>query len=163
MQTSTQSPLPLSKILTQGRSISAVPCTSKKRSLEFIASHIAKDTPALNAEELFQALMAREKLGSTGLGQGIAIPHCRLSNCTAPMGTLVQLTNPIDFDAIDDQPIDLLFVLIVPEEATDEHLKILSSLASIFSQSDLVEKLRAATTDTELFNTFIDFEQAQAA
>lgn len=162
MQT-TQPKLQLSKILTQGRTISAAPCTSKKRMLEFISSHIAKDTPALASDDIFQALMAREKLGSTGLGQGIAIPHCRLSNCTTPMGTLVQLKQPIDFDAIDDQPIDLVFVLVVPEEATDEHLQILSSLAMVFSQSDLLQQLRAATDDQELFEAFIAFEQEQAA
>lgn len=162
MQTKT-SPLSLSKILTPGRTISAAPCTSKKRALEFIASHISRDTPALNEQDLFQALMAREKLGSTGLGHGIAIPHCRLSNCTAPMGTLVQLQSPIDFDAIDDQPIDLLFVLVVPEEATDEHLQILSSLAMVFSQNHLTERLRAAQSDVELFETLIAFEQEQAA
>ena len=91
------------------------PGVSKKRLFETIARIISDDQPSLVYEEVFDQLIAREKLGSTGLGQGIAIPHCRVEHCPQPLGTLVTLEQPIDFDAPDDQPVDLLFALLVPE------------------------------------------------
>jgi PTS system nitrogen regulatory IIA component len=153
----------LQSILTPGRTLNSVPGISKKRVIDFLAKHIADDHPALDEDKLFDALMAREKLGSTGLGGGIAIPHCRLNNCTESLGSLIKLQSPIEFDAIDDKPIDILFVLIVPEEATDEHLQILSTLARLFSQAELLKRLRESASDEELYATLIEFQQEQAA
>ena len=106
---------------------------------------------SLSQEEVFSQLIAREKLGSTGLGNGIAIPHCRVGNCTQPIGTLVTLAEPIDFDAPDDAPVDLLFVLLVPEEAHQQHLDILAGIARLFSQEAFCARLRAAGDSAELF------------
>ena len=100
---------------------------------------------------ILDAFMARERLGSTGLGQGIAIPHCRLDTVSRCTGALLTLANPINFDAPDRQPVDLLFVLVVPSEATDEHLKILAELAQRFSDANYCQRLRAASTDAELY------------
>jgi len=112
----------LESILTPGRSLVNVPGGSKKKALEQIANLIAREVPALEMQDVFEALIAREKLGSTGFGNGIAIPHCRLKGCVSPISALMHLDAPIDFDAIDGAPVDLLFVLLVPQAATDAHL-----------------------------------------
>jgi len=125
---------------------------SKKRALELLASLIAEDQPTLKADEIFVNLIGREKLGSTGLGEGVAIPHCRIPNCTGVIGALLQLKEPIDYEAIDNQPVDLLFALIVPEEAHDEHLQTLASLAERFNQPSYLEQLRLAQNPEQLFH-----------
>ena len=145
----------LKTILTPGRTFCGVPGSSKKRVLENIALSICKDTTSLNPNQLFDRLIARERLGSTGLGQGIAIPHCRLGSCHSVIGTLIKLEQPVDFDAIDSQPVDLLFVLLVPEQATDEHLKVLAMLAELFSNQEFCHQLRAATDNHSLYQAAI--------
>ena len=100
--------------------------------------------------------MAREKLGSTGFGDGIAIPHCRLIGCTAPISAVLHLETAVDFDAIDGEPVDLLFVLLVPEEATDEHLELLRQIAGIFEQDDVRERLRNAPDSNALYQTVLN-------
>ena len=115
----------LETILTPGRSLVNVPGGSKKRALEQIANLIAREVPDLEMQDVFECLIAREKLGSTGFGNGIAIPHCRLAGCSAPISAVLHLETAVDFDAIDGVPVDLLFVLLVPEAATDAHLDLL--------------------------------------
>ncbi len=141
----------LSQILTPGRTLCRAPGVSKKRLFETIAKLISDDQLSLPYDEVFSQLIAREKLGSTGLGQGIAIPHCRIGNCSHPLGTLVTLESPIDFDSPDDQPVDLLFVLLVPEEANQQHLDILAEIARLFSQPDFCRQLRDAVDSDHLF------------
>jgi PTS system nitrogen regulatory IIA component len=97
-------------------------------------------------------LIAREKLGSTGLGEGIAIPHCRIENCSQPTGILLTLAEPIDFDSPDNQPVDLVFALLVPAEAHQQHLDTLAGLARLFSQPDFCDSLRNAQDRAELFS-----------
>lgn len=138
-------------ILTPARTLCRAPGLSKKRLFETIASIISEDQPALVYDEVFSQLTAREKLGSTGLGQGIAIPHCRVDACPEPLGTLVTLEQAIDFDAPDDQPVDLLFALLVPGEAHQQHLDILANVARLFSQPDFCRQLRAAPDSQALF------------
>lgn len=141
----------LSQILTPGRTVCRVPGVSKKRLFETIAKVISEDQLSLPYKDVFDHLIAREKLGSTGLGNGIAIPHCRISNCSEPLGTLVTLEEPIDFDAPDDAPVDLLFVLLVPEEANQQHLDILAGIAGLFSQADFCQQLRATDDSQALY------------
>ncbi len=141
----------LDEILTPARTVCHAPGSSKKKLLETIARIIGDDQLSLSQEEVFTQLIAREKLGSTGLGKGIAIPHCRVGNCTQPIGTLVTLAEPIDFDAPDDAPVDLLFVLLVPEEAHQQHLDILAGIARLFSEEAFCARLRAAGDSAELF------------
>lgn len=124
---------------------------SKKRVLEDIANLIAEDYPAVNGDELFRRLIGRERLGSTGVGNGVAIPHCRIENCSSTLGSLVSLQQPIDFEAPDGQPVDLLFTLLVPEEAHDEHLQTLATLAQAFSNAEILAKLRSAASDEQLY------------
>jgi PTS system nitrogen regulatory IIA component len=142
----------LSQILTPGRTVCRAPGGSKKRLLETIARIISEDQPSLPYDDVLDHLIAREKLGSTGLGQGIAIPHCRAGNCTHPLGTLLTLEDPIDFDAPDDKPVDLLFVLLVPEEAHQQHLDILAEIARLFSQTGFCQQLRAAPDHQALYD-----------
>ncbi len=100
---------PLAKLLTRQRTACATVGISKKRVFESVAKIISEDQLSLSYDEIFTHLIGREKLGSTGLGQGIAIPHCRIENCTQPMGTLVTLSEPVDYDSPDDQPVDLIY------------------------------------------------------
>ena len=148
----------IKEILTPARTACQVPGVSKKRLFETIARIISDDAPALDYEQVFAQLTAREKLGSTGLGHGIAIPHCRMDDCPQPLGTLVTLEQAIDFDAPDDQPVDLLFALLVPGEANQQHLDILAGLARLFHQPDFCRQLRAAQDATSLFKVATQYD-----
>ncbi len=105
---------------------------------------------------IFDSLFAREKLGSTGLGQGVAIPHGRIKGLKEAAGAFIRLATPVPFDSPDGRAVDLLFVLLVPEQATEEHLQILSELAQRFSDRAFREKLQAATTPADIVALFLD-------
>ena len=134
----------LASLLTPGRAACRVPGISKKRLFETIARIISDDQVSLPYNLLLSSFIAREKLGSTGLGQGIAIPHCRVDNCTHAIGTLITLEDPINFDAPDGEPVDVLFVLLVPTEAQQQHLDILAGVAGLFSQKAFCDEIRSA-------------------
>ena len=112
-------------------------------------------------QDVFEALIAREKLGSTGFGNGIAIRHCRLKGCVSPISALMDLDSPIDFDAIDGAPVDLLFVLLVPEAATDAHLELLRQIASMLDRKDVRDKLRSAPSNEALYQVVLDEQNGQ--
>jgi PTS system nitrogen regulatory IIA component len=151
----------IEQILTPGRSLVNVPGGSKKRVLEQIASLVARDLAGLDEQDIFESLIAREKLGSTGFGNGIAIPHCRLPGCTSPICAVLRLDTPVDFDAIDGAPVDLLFVLLVPEEATDAHLELLRQIASMLNRSEVREKLRQAQSSELLYQLVVEAQNDQ--
>lgn len=138
-------------ILTPGRTFCDVPGVSKKKVLESIAETLSKEVPAINANELFEALVARERLGTTGLGHGIALPHCRFKPCPGPTGLFARLEEPIDFDAVDREPVDLVFALIVPEGDNQEHLDVLKSLAERFNVEEIRHQLRQAEDAEAMF------------
>lgn len=117
--------------------------SSKKRSLEEISKLLAA-RDGLAETDIFNALMAREKLGSTGLGHGVAIPHGRISETQNTTAALIRLTHGIDYDAHDGQAVDLVFGLIVPQSATEDHLKLLAAVAEKFSEEGFCQQLRAA-------------------
>lgn len=146
---------PLSSILHPSRVDMSLEGTSKKRVLESIAKHIAADVPVLDGDELFRRLMARERLGSTGIGKGIAVPHCRLENCSGTIGSFFLLRDKISFDAVDDQPVDLIFALLVPEEEDDSHLQTLATIAQTFVEDDFLARLRHCTSNEELYQTLV--------
>ena len=123
--------------------------TSKKRLLENIARAIATDED--KAELLLDGLQARERLGSTGVGQGIAIPHCR-ADIPEPIVHLFALSTPVDFDALDGQDVDFLCVLLVPTDANEVHLKLLREVIQIFSEPESREPLGLAFDQISLFN-----------
>jgi PTS system nitrogen regulatory IIA component len=146
----------LDTILTPERCYCDLPGVSKKRFLTTISELIAEDTPALNADSIYTALLSREQLGSTGIGNGIGIPHCRLAECKSITGALIKLEEGIDFDAVDSRRVDLLFVLIVPAEETHEHLKVLGALAALFHQESFCSKLRQAKSAQELYDIAVN-------
>jgi PTS system nitrogen regulatory IIA component len=134
----------IADILTPDRMLCHVQASSKKRVLEYFSKLLATETSLLTSHEIFDSLLVRERLGSTGLGKGVAIPHARVKQCETTLGAFVQLERGIDFDAIDRQPVDLLFALVVPEESTEEHLKVLARLAQMFGDAEFRQSLRAA-------------------
>jgi len=147
----------LEDILTPERCHNKIEGVSKKRVLTKISAFISKNMGAIEPDEIFNALMAREQLGSTGLGNGIAIPHCRVPMCEDIIGTLVTLSEPVDFDAIDGKPVDILFVLIVPEQQHDEHIKTLAGLATLFNDEDFCYTLRHTNDSEDLYNIAITY------
>ena len=132
--------------------------SSKKQLLDQVAQLAAASCGSLNEQEVFDALVAREKLGSTGIGEGIAIPHCRLGHCQQAVGLLLKLETPIDFDAVDGQPVDLVFVLLVPQDNPEQHLKTLSHLASLFNDETYRTELRRSIDNQQLYQAAIESE-----
>jgi PTS system nitrogen regulatory IIA component len=115
---------------------------SKKRLLESLAEPLAAAQAGLDTDTVFDRLNKRERLGSTGLGHGIALPHARVRDIDQAIGAFVQLRDGVAFDAVDDRPVDLAFGLLVPEVATEQHLEILSQLATMFNDPNLRQALR---------------------
>lgn len=122
---------------------------SKKRVFERAAEAMGAALN-LSSDNIYRALLAREKLGSTAIGEGIAIPHCRINECAEAAGCLVTLQEPIDFGSIDGRDVDVIFVLLVPEEATQAHLNLLAVLARSFSNADLRNRVRQTLDPEEL-------------
>lgn len=123
---------------------------SKKRVLEMIGDMLGHGNPQLSSSGIFDSLIAREKLGSTGIGHGVAIPHGRIKGFNTAIGAFIKLVEGIDFDAIDGEPVDLLFVLLVPEESTEEHLQLLSGIAERVADEAFCQNLRSAQSKDEL-------------
>lgn len=138
----------IASILPPDRVFLDLDLTSKKRLFEQ-AGLLFENSHAIARSAVFDALFAREKLGSTGLGQCVAIPHGRIKGLKDAIGMFVRLKQPIPFEAPDGKAVGLAFVLLVPEQATDLHLQILSELAQVFSDKKLREALLAATTTDE--------------
>ncbi|MBV8656522.1 MAG: PTS sugar transporter subunit IIA [Burkholderiales bacterium] len=136
------STLPLSNVFLD------IDLTSKKRVFEQ-AGLLFENSHGIARSMVFDALFAREKLGSTGLGQGVAIPHGRIKGLKEAVGAFFRLQNPIPFEAPDGKPVSTVFVLLVPEQATDVHLQILSELAQVFSDRKLRDALALAATADE--------------
>ncbi|KPK56035.1 MAG: hypothetical protein AMS22_02390 [Thiotrichales bacterium SG8_50] len=134
----------LSLLITPDRIACDVSASSKKRALEALSELLARDDDELSAADVFDSLIARERLGGTGLGFGVAIPHGRLKDKDKTIGAFVRLSEGVDFDAVDNQPVDLLFALLVPENSTEEHLQILATLAELFNRSEVRDALRQA-------------------
>jgi len=125
--------------------------TSKECTLEQISQLLAQSVPQLTADEVFDSLVDREHLGSTGLGRGVAIPHGRINGLHEPAGAFMCLKIGVDFDALDRKPVDLLFALLVPQEAADAHLQLLAQLARMFSDGSFTQRLRATRNNQELY------------
>lgn len=130
--------------------------SSKKKALEAISQIVIENYPEYNANKVFETLIERERLGSTGIGHGVALPHGRLAECNDAIGVFISLTNGIDYDAIDRQPVTLLFALLVPENSTEEHLQILAKLAEFFRQEENRQKLENATSSETVYNLLIN-------
>ena len=152
----------ITDVLTPAMTECNLPGGSKKRVLEnlsiFITEQLGGD--AEQTDTLFHSLVARERLGSTGIGDGIAIPHCRAPGFKRIHGCLIRLSKPVDFDAIDDEPVDLIFALVVPEEKNDEHLATLARVAALLQNESSRQSLRQCSSNEELFSTAIQLERS---
>ncbi|ERS89106.1 PTS IIA-like nitrogen regulatory protein PtsN [Halomonas sp. PBN3] len=146
----------LDAILPPERTLFDVPGGSKKRVLEFFSTFIAQNTPSLDSQEVFARLIARERLGSTGIGNGVAIPHARSPHCKRPVAAFLRLAEPVDFDAIDGEPVDLVFVLLVPEEADAAHLALLAEVAGIMNDAETRSRLRGSQSQRDLHERLIE-------
>ena len=140
----------LETLLSPARVKCQVEAASRKRVFELAAHQIASAEVGLEEDEIYTQLLAREKLGSTGLGEGVAVPHCRVAGCANPIGCLITLSSGVDFGSPDGRPVDLLFVLLVPPEATQAHLDILAEIARRFSSSRYCQTLRSVSSDSDL-------------
>ncbi len=130
---------------------------SKKRALELLSSKLAEGQKGLSSTEIFDSLLARERLSSTGLGKGVALPHGRMKGLDQALCAFVQLREGIDFDSVDQQPVDLLCGLLVPEESTEEHLRILAALAEMLRDETFCRQLREAASREELYRLLIHY------
>lgn len=150
----------LSAILPASQVLVRVDATSKKRSFEE-AGLLFETLHGLNRVLITDSLFARERLGSTGLGHGVAIPHGRIKGLKQPLAAVFQLANPIGFDAPDEKPVQLMIFLLVPEAATQKHLEILSEIAELLSDSALRDKMKHVTEAADLHRLISDWQSAQ--
>ncbi|MET0380065.1 MAG: PTS sugar transporter subunit IIA [Spongiibacteraceae bacterium] len=148
----------LDQILRQQHTRCRLTPADKSAALDAVAQLLAGADTGLDAATVAAGLAARERLGSTGLGDGIAIPHCRLKAARHIAGALITLTEPIEFDAMDDEPVDILFALIAPEDAAQAHLNTLAALAERFSQASFRQQLRDAGDDSALLDAALTFK-----
>ena len=141
----------IDSILVPERTICSLRASSKKRAFELAAKHINRSVPHLETGDVYRGLIEREKLGSTAVGDGIAIPHCRLEGCDSITGSLFVLEHPVDFLAHDDEPVSIMFVLLVPASETTEHLATLGMLAERFQVKKYRKDLITAKDNEELY------------
>ena len=146
----------IEEFLTPDHSRSAVPGVSKKRVLEYLSTFLNDgNADETTADVIYQKLIERERLGSTGIGHGVAIPHCRVSGCSKITGVLLSLKDQVDFDSIDGEPVDLVFALVVPDEQDRTHLEALAAIANLMQEPATREKLRTASSNQALYDIAI--------
>ncbi len=155
----------LDTLISSNAVISNNDIKSKKRALEQLAEQLTTEANKVNqAEEninvleIFQLLTEREKLGSTSMGHGVALPHTRTNLTQHAIGAFLKLDSGIDFDSPDDQKTDLIFALMVPEHYTDEHLKILAYLASLFNNANFCKAIRGTNNTDEIYKHLISWQ-----
>ena len=142
--------------------LASVKTSGKKALLAELASRAAS-VFAFDERRLFDRLIEREALGSTGIGGGIAIPHARMASLTTPRGLFARLAHPVAFDSIDERPVDIVFLLVAPEGAGADHLKALARVSRLLRDRNLVDKLRATESAEALYALLVDSVQAQSA
>ena len=140
-----------SDLLSPARILAGVRVSSKKRLFELISTTFTRKSPDLNSREIFESICAREHLGSTALGNGIAVPHGRIEGTDEVQALFLQLSKPLPFDTDDGKPVDLIFALIVPSECTGDHKKLLSDICERFSDTELLAQLRNAEDANEIW------------
>jgi len=129
--------------------------SSKKRVIENLSHHLAVNTEVISEEEIFQALLERERLGSTGLGKGVAIPHARIPGLSHTIAAMMTLSSPINYDAADKQPVDIVFGLLVPEDDSEHHLEHLSRLVIMFRDPQICQAIRKTTNADKMFDLLL--------
>jgi nitrogen PTS system EIIA component len=152
----------LAGLLHQNAIIPAMRANSKKQLLQELAAKASKLT-GLPEREIFDVILQRERLGSTGVGNGIAIPHGKLGNLSSLVGIFARLETPVDFEALDDKPVDLVFLLLAPEGAGADHLKALSRIARVLRDHDMVTRLRASDSASAIYTLLNEDTTSHAA
>ncbi len=140
----------INDIISLDRTQCSVKCQSKKRIFEIISEIAVEQSPELDQGEVLTSLLGRERMGSTGIGHGIAIPHGKIQGLTNMIAIIVTSDCPIEFDAIDSQPVDIFFAILVPEEQTDKHIQALSGIARKLSDKETVKAIRNANNKNEI-------------
>ena len=149
-------------ILRVDRIVTSLEAGSKKHALQELAGKAAKQT-GLEEHEIFDVLLERERLGTTGVGSGIAIPHGKMVRLDGLFGCFARLDKPVDFDAVDGEPVDLIFLLLAPESADANHLKALARISRVLSNTALCDKLRSTTKPEKIFSLLTQSAQSHAA
>lgn len=152
----------LADILTSG-SVRTFPSVSSKKRLLQNISELAADINQLDQQRVFDSLQERELLGATGMGNGIAVPHARMADVSKVIGLFCRLEEPVDFDSVDQQPVDLVFTLLAPEDAGADHLKALARVSRTLRDETVCRKLRSTDDPTALFAILTENTTSQAA
>ncbi|MFK7912952.1 MAG: PTS sugar transporter subunit IIA [Pseudomonadales bacterium] len=152
----------LTEVIALETTVARVPAQSRKRVLQLLSDLLAAQHADLSERAIFEALMARERLGSTGIGEGVAIPHCR-TRCERIFSAFFLLEQPVDFEAPDSVAVDLVFVIVVPDNEEAAHLTLLARLAAVFNDADNRARLRSADTDSDLYHQISGMLQKDAA
>jgi PTS system nitrogen regulatory IIA component len=152
----------ISDLLTPDRVIARMKVASKKQALQELAKRAAAMT-GLHERAVFEVLLEREKLGTTGVGHGIAIPHGKLPQLDRLYGMFARLETPIDFDAIDEQPVDLICLLLAPQTAGADHLKALAQVSRLLRDRQVCEKLRGANSPEAIYALLTEAPHSHAA
>ncbi|WP_419907444.1 PTS IIA-like nitrogen regulatory protein PtsN [Hoeflea sp.] len=152
----------LADLIVQDAILPALKVNSKKQLLQELSAKAALVT-GLSEREVFDVILQRERLGSTGVGNGIAIPHGKLTSINNIVGVFARLSEPVDFEALDDQPVDLVFLLLAPEGSGADHLKALSRIARVLRDGDMVTKLRETDSPAAIYAFLTDSPASNAA
>ena len=152
----------VTQLITPERVIARLKVGAKKQALQELAKRAATFT-GLQDRQIFDVLLEREKLGTTGVGHGIAIPHGKIAGLDRLYGIFARLDAPIDFEAIDEQPVDLIFLLLAPESAGADHLKALARVSRLLRDRALCEKLRGSANSDALYALLTDTPESHAA
>ena len=153
----------INQLIAPDRVVCLTDISSKKRVLESLSQLLGQGAIGLDPADIFNRLIERERLGSTGLGHGVALPHARIGDNEATIGAFIKLDQGVNFDSPDNEPADLLFALLVPEQHTNEHLQILASLAGMFSDNNFCGDLRHCSSDEELFEHLSGWQKTSEA
>ncbi len=149
-------------VITREAVIPSLKSKTKKQALHDLSLKAAELT-GVSARDIFEALLQRERLGSTGVGRGIAIPHCRLPSIQRIVGLCARLAEPIDFEAPDGEPVDLIFLLLAPEHAGADHLKALARISRLMREPAIVDKLRRSSDRAALYSILTEPIASHAA
>jgi PTS system nitrogen regulatory IIA component len=152
----------LEDILAENGVVAGLKATSKKHLFNELA-RLASEACGIPARAIFEAVLERERLGSTGVGGGVAIPHARLAGLTKIIGIFARLDSPIDFEALDDQPVDLVFLLLAPEDAGADHLKALARVSRVLRRLEVRERVRAAPDAEAIRALMVEPQRTDAA
>lgn len=155
--------MPMLEFLDPGSVVPALRARAKKQVLQELSAEAARQLPALDEREVFETLLQRERLGSTGIGDGVAIPHGKLAKLDRLFGLVARLERPVDFEALDGQPVDIAFLLLAPEGAGADHLKALAQVARVLREPGMLERIRAARDASALYALLTHTSASQAA